>query len=71
MTDAEDLSAARSECLQRILDSKSPRKVIVAGAGTGKTYAFKELLKAVSGRIDVLSIYPQERSEQLVPLATL
>jgi len=36
----------RTECLEKILASKSPKKIIVAGAGTGKTYTFKEILKA-------------------------
>lgn len=35
----------RSECLKKILESNSPKKIIVAGAGTGKTFTFKELLK--------------------------
>ncbi len=46
----EDIIAAqrdeRNECLKTILASKSNKKIIVAGPGTGKTYTFKEILKA-------------------------
>jgi len=35
----------RDECLDKILKSKAPKKIIVAGAGTGKTFTFKEVLK--------------------------
>ena len=37
--------AERQKCLEAILSSKAPRKVIVAGPGTGKTFTFRELLK--------------------------
>lgn len=36
----------RTECLKKILESQASKKIIVAGAGTGKTFTFKELLKA-------------------------
>ena len=36
----------RAECLDKILKSKASKKIIVSGAGTGKTFTFKELLKA-------------------------
>lgn len=39
----------RAECLQAILDSTEPKKLIVAGAGTGKTFTFREVLKPVVG----------------------
>ena len=35
----------RAERLNLILESKSPKRLIVAGAGTGKTYTFGEILK--------------------------
>jgi len=35
----------RNARLQAILDSDAPKKIIVAGAGTGKTYTFERLLK--------------------------
>jgi superfamily I DNA/RNA helicase len=39
----------RNRCLQMILDSTAKRKVIVAGAGTGKTFTFGEMLKRSPG----------------------
>src|SRR5688500_11714314 len=48
MTKAETITAQKKErgiLLQTILESKAPRKIIVAGAGTGKTYTFGEVLK--------------------------
>jgi len=35
----------RSKHVEAILQSDSPKKVVVAGPGTGKTYLFKEILK--------------------------
>jgi len=35
----------RRQILQSILDSKEQKKIIVAGAGTGKTFTFSEILK--------------------------
>ena len=35
----------RSEFVNKILESVSTKKVVVAGPGTGKTYLFKEILK--------------------------
>jgi superfamily I DNA/RNA helicase len=40
------------QALQRIVDSKSAKKLIVAGPGAGKTTVFKELLKASPGSKD-------------------
>ena len=34
------------KCIKAILSSKSNKKIIIAGAGTGKTYIFREVLKA-------------------------
>ena len=48
MTKAETIAAQKEErgmLLKTILESKAPRKIIVAGAGTGKTYTFSEVLK--------------------------
>ena len=42
-----DQAAKRQHCLQAILASESPRKLIVAGPGTGKTYAFGELFRSL------------------------
>ncbi len=39
----------RADCLQAILASKAKKKLIVAGAGTGKTFTFSELLKVRAG----------------------
>lgn len=39
----------REKCLDAILLSKSSKKIILAGAGTGKTFTFKEVLKANPG----------------------
>ena len=36
----------RKKCLDAILSSKSNKKLILAGAGTGKTFTFKEVLNA-------------------------
>jgi hypothetical protein len=47
-TDAE-LQAARTTALDEILESTESLKLIVAGAGTGKTHAFKELLGRCEG----------------------
>ena len=38
----------RRECINAILSSKSNKKIVLAGAGTGKTYTFREILKANS-----------------------
>jgi len=37
--------AERKKFIDAILDSKSPKKIVVAGPGTGKTFLFKEILK--------------------------
>ena len=62
----------RAECLNRILGSESPRKVIVAGAGTGKTYTFSELLKQISGNclaITFLNALANDMAEELAEVA--
>ena len=48
MTKAEIIKAQKEErgiILKTILESNAPKKIIVAGAGTGKTYTFSEVLK--------------------------
>jgi superfamily I DNA/RNA helicase len=35
----------RTESVNKILESSSPKKVVVAGPGTGKTYLFKQILQ--------------------------
>jgi len=48
MTKEESIESQKKEreiLLKTILESKAPRKIIVAGAGTGKTYTFSEVLK--------------------------
>ena len=52
MTIEEIISVQKDErrkCLEAILLSKSDKKIILAGAGTGKTFTFKEVLKANPG----------------------
>lgn len=46
----------REECLNRILISNAPHKIIVAGPGTGKTHTFKELLQAKPGKSLILTL---------------
>ncbi len=48
MTD-EQLKVSRKSHLDAILNSTSPKKLIVAGPGTGKTHTFKELLRKNGG----------------------
>lgn len=45
----------RSEYLQRILDSDSPKKLIVSGPGTGKTTTFKRIFE-LSGSTNNLAL---------------
>jgi superfamily I DNA/RNA helicase len=45
----EDVERELQEAIRRIIDSKSRRKLIVAGPGTGKTTLFKALLKETPG----------------------
>lgn len=44
-----DQEEERRSCLELILDSTSPRKLIVAGPGTGKSHTFKALLGRTGG----------------------
>lgn len=49
MTDDTEQIADRAKHLQAILDSASPKKLIVAGPGTGKSFTFKQLLQHIGG----------------------
>jgi superfamily I DNA/RNA helicase len=46
---AEDVASELEQAIQRILESKSRRKLVVAGPGTGKTTLFKKLLESSAG----------------------
>jgi len=46
----------RRRCLNEILNSKAPYKIIVAGPGTGKTHTFKELLEVDPGKSLVITL---------------
>lgn len=48
LTDA-DFEAERAASLNAILSSDAPRKLIVAGPGTGKTHTYRTLLKQING----------------------
>src|SRR5262245_13702908 len=49
MPEKADVKAELKAATDRILASTSQKKLVVAGPGAGKTYLFKELLKAASG----------------------
>jgi superfamily I DNA/RNA helicase len=49
MPERPDIQAELAAAIDRILASKNPKKLIVAGPGAGKTYLFKELLNAAAG----------------------
>ena len=46
---SDDLAAQLKTATDSILDSESPKKLIVAGPGAGKTFTFKRLLGRASG----------------------
>jgi hypothetical protein len=46
----KEMVKARSEASDRIVSSRAPRRLIVAGPGTGKTYTFRRALQAAGGR---------------------
>lgn len=46
----ENQKEKRKKFVEEILASESPRKLIVAGPGTGKTFTFGELLKKYAGK---------------------
>ena len=49
MIDIDDQEEDRRRYLELIINSPAKRKIIVAGAGTGKTFTFQELLKRKNG----------------------
>ena len=49
MPETADVKAELKAATDRILASTSQKRLVVAGPGAGKTYLFKELLKAGSG----------------------
>lgn len=44
-----EMTHARADALAKILGDDSPRKLVVAGPGTGKTHTFKELFRVRDG----------------------
>lgn len=57
--------AERQKCLEAILSSKAPKKLIVAGPGTGKTFTFKELLKPKAGGTNLAMTFIRKLVEDL------
>jgi superfamily I DNA/RNA helicase len=60
--------------IRKVLDSPSPRRLVVAGPGTGKTTLFKHLLKGCGGEADdrlVLTFINSQRDDLDVSLAGL
>jgi hypothetical protein len=49
------MDALRAHNLEAVLSSDAPKKVIVAGPGTGKSYTFGKVLERVNGKVLVLS----------------
>jgi hypothetical protein len=49
MAEQIDLKAELKAATDRVLASKSRKKLVVAGPGAGKTYLFRELLKSADG----------------------
>lgn len=48
----QDVQAELAEAVDRVLASKAPKKLVVAGPGAGKTTLFKKLLEAAPGSAD-------------------
>ena len=49
MIDIDNQKEDRKRCSELIINSPAKKKIIVAGAGTGKTFTFRELLKGKNG----------------------
>ena len=52
----EQCKNARKRHIDAILESKSKKKIVVAGPGTGKTYLFKTLLSRTKGGLTLTFI---------------
>lgn len=55
MAEGEPLSAEEAElksAIEAVLNSPSPKKLVIAGPGTGKTTLFKQMLKLATGEPD-------------------
>ena len=50
MIDIDGQEEDRRRYLEQIINSPAKKKIIVAGAGTGKTFTFQELLKGKNGK---------------------
>src|SRR6266446_5065304 len=48
----DDVKRALDEAIERILASKSPKKLVVAGPGAGKTTLFRKLLDGSASSAD-------------------
>lgn len=67
-----DLEAERAEHVERIIRSGSHRKLVVAGPGTGKTAAFKQLLTGDPKEnlvLTFINLLVRDLKEQLQPVA--
>ena len=49
MIDKDDQEEDRRRYLELIINSHAKKKIILAGAGTGKTFTFQELLRGKNG----------------------
>jgi superfamily I DNA/RNA helicase len=72
LTELKDMEAERARRLNLVLESKSRQIVIVAGAGTGKTFTFRTLLERVAGNalaLTFLNALAREMAEALNGIA--
>lgn len=51
--DEDEMREARTEALERILDSETDRKLVIGGPGTGKTYTFEQVIDGLPDDADV------------------
>lgn len=68
----DDLTAERAHYTQAILESDAPKRLIVAGPGTGKTYTFQRALEDIEGEAIALTFInnlADELSDDLQGLA--
>jgi superfamily I DNA/RNA helicase len=60
----------RKECLERIINSSSPKRLIVAGPGTGKTFTFRKILEnKKDGNNLVLTFIRKLRDDMITALS--